>query len=333
MSLGYLARRVGQLLLVVWVAITLNFLIPRAIPGDPVEDALQEQIAVTGSYDVDVVAVADSYREKYGLDRPLWVQYGNYLADLVRGELGVSLRDFPQPVWSKIAAALPWTLGLLTVATLVAFAAGTLIGALVAWTRRVRALSLVMPPLVMLSAVPPFLIGILLVTVFAVSWPVLPASGGFQATRILAFNLPTALDIAQHSVLPALALVLSGAGLWALQMRGMMVTVLGEDYITFAQAKGLSGARIFFRYGLRNALLPQVTQLAIALGTVVSGAVLVEAIFNYPGLGSLLFTAIAGKDYFVIQGIVLMLIITVAVALFTMDLLYTAIDPRVRHSQ
>ena len=331
MPIGYIIRRTSQLLLIVFIAVTINFLIPRAIPGDPIEAALQTRIAITGSTDVNVEEVARVYRAKFGLDKPLWQQYINYWLDIFRFDFGVSLMDFPQPVINKVRSAVLWTLGLMGISTLIAFVLGTILGALVAWPRAPKFLQVLVPPFMLMSAIPFFLLAIILISIFAVELRVFPPGGGFSPIRILAFNLPSALDILYHALLPALSLVLGGIGAWALGMRAMMVSVLGEDYITFAEAKGLPPRRIFMWYGLRNALLPQITHLAVALGSILSGAVLVEAMFNYPGLGGILFAAISGKDYFVIQGIVLMLILTLALSLFVLDLIYPLIDPRIRY--
>lgn len=331
MSIRYVMQRALQLLLIVFIAVTINFILPRLIPGDPVETALATKIAVSGNLSVDVQKVADAYRAKFGLDQPLWKQYLNYWNDLFHLDLGVSLVNFPATVIGQIRAALPWTICLLAVATLIAFGLGSLIGALLAWPRTPKVFHVLVSPLMLLSTIPFFLLGIILLSIFAVEWRMFPAGGGFSPTRIPGFNLGTALDIINHSILPALSLVLGGVGAWALGMRAMMISVLGEDYVMFAEAKGLPGKRIFLWYGMRNALLPQVTQLALALGAVLGGTVLVEAIFSYPGIGTLLFAAIAGKDYFVIQGIVLMLILALAVALFAIDLLYPLLDPRIRY--
>lgn len=333
MTIRYLVQRTLQLVLIVFIAVTINFILPRLIPGDPIETALATKIAVSGNLSVDVQKVAEAYRAKFGLDQPLWKQYINYWGDLFRLELGVSLVNFPQTVISQIRSALPWTLGLMTVATLIAFGLGSIIGALLAWPRTPRIFHLLVSPLMLLSTIPFFLLGIILLWLFAVEWRVFPAGGGFSPTRIPGFDLGTVLDVVAHSILPALALVLGGVGAWALGMRAMMVSVLGEDYVTFAEAKGLPPRRIFLWYGMRNALLPQVTQLALALGAVLGGTVLVEAMFSYPGIGTLLFAAIAGKDYFVIQGIVLMLILALAGALFVIDLVYPLLDPRIRYHQ
>jgi len=327
----YVAKRALQLLLIVFVAVTINFLIPRLIPGDPVESALQTKMAMTGNVNVDVQAVAAAYRAKFGLDKPLWLQYVNYWGSLLNRDLGVSLVDFPQPVVEKIQSAVPWTLALLSVSTVISFFLGSILGALIAWPRAPRVLHVLVPPFMLLSSVPFFLLGIVLLFTFSVVVPWFPPGGGFDPVSILRLDVPTVLDLLYHAILPSLALVLGSIGFWGLGMRAMMVSVLGEDHITFAESKGLPPERVFLWYGMRNALLPQVTSLAIALGSILSGAVLVEVIFNYPGLGGILFLAIAGKDYFVIQGIVLMLILALALSLFVVDLIYPLIDPRIRY--
>jgi len=329
--LDYVAKRILQLLLIVFIAVTFNFLIPRMIPGDPVESALRTKIAVSGSVSVDVEAVAAAYRARFGMDKPLLVQYVNYWGGIFSRDLGVSLVDFPQPVIEKIQSAVPWTLGLLVVSTLISFVVGSILGALIAWPRAPRFLHVLVPPFMLLSSVPFFLLAIILVFTFSVLVPWFPKRGGFDPVSILRLDAATVLDILYHAILPALALVLGSIGFWALGMRAMMVSILGEDFITFADSKGLPPQRIFLWYGMRNALLPQITSLAIALGSILSGAVLVEAVFGYPGLGGILFAAIAGKDYFVIQGIVLMLIFALALALFVVDLIYPLVDPRIRY--
>jgi peptide/nickel transport system permease protein len=331
LPIDYLAKRTLQLLLIVFIAVTVNFLIPRLIPGDPVESALQTKMAMTGNANVDVQAVAAAYRAKFGLDKPLWLQYVNYWGSIFSRDLGVSLVDFPQPVVEKIQSAVPWTLALLSVSTVISFFLGSILGALIAWPRAPRFLHVLVPPFMLLSSVPFFLLGIVLLFTFSVIVPWFPPGGGFDPVSILRLDVPTAIDLVYHAILPSMALVLGSIGFWGLGMRAMMVSVLGEDHITFAESKGLPPERVFLWYGMRNALLPQITSLAIALGSILSGAVLVEVIFNYPGLGGILFLAIAGKDYFVIQGIVLMLILALAISLFVVDLIYPLVDPRIRY--
>jgi peptide/nickel transport system permease protein len=314
----------------VFIAVSVNFLIPRLLPGDPVETALARLQSTGGAQNVDIQAIAAAYRSKYGLDQPILRQYVKYWQDLLRLDLGVSFANFPETVSAKIANALPWTVGLLATATTIAFSVGSLLGGLLAWPGTGRSVRAFVPGLMVLASVPFYLLAIVLVYLFAVLWKVLPPAGGFDTTRIVRLDFATIMDVARHAVLPLLAITLGNAGFWALGMRSQMVSVLGEDYITFAEAKGLSPGRIFFWYGMRNALLSQVTALALSMGAVLSGAVLVEVVFNYPGLGSLLYVAIRGQDYFVIQGVVLMLIISLAVLLFIVDLIYPLLDPRIR---
>jgi peptide/nickel transport system permease protein len=247
---------------------------------------------------MDSQAIIDNFRAKYGLDRPIMTQYFSYWRDLFRMDLGVSLSSYPQPVAQMIRQALPWSVGLLTTATLIAFSVGSVLGALLAWPRSGRVVRTLVPALLVLATIPFYLLAMILIYLFAVAWRVFPPGGGFSPTLIMQWNWPSLLDIQQHALLPGLAIVLGSVGLWALGMRSQTVSVLGEDYITFAEAKGLAPRRIFLRYGMRNALLPQVTALALSMGHVVSGAVLVEVIFNYPGLGALLYNAVRGQDYF-----------------------------------
>jgi peptide/nickel transport system permease protein len=331
MSIIYIVQRTLQLLLIVFISVTVIFILIRLIPGDPIETALATKIAVSGNVSVDVEKVAEAYRAKFGLDQPVWKQYINYWGDIFRFDLGVSLVNFPEPVIARIRSALPWTVSLLTMSTLIAFVLGSILGALLAWPRTPVLFHVLVSPLLLLSTIPYFLLGIILLSLFAIEWPLFPPGGGSSPTLILGRNLESALDILHHALLPALSIVLGSAGAWALGMRAMMISILGEDYVTFAEAKGLPPRRIFAWYGIRNALLPQTTQLALALGAIFGGTVLVEAMFSYPGVGTLLFSAIATKDYFVIQGIVLILILASAGTLFIIDLIYPLLDPRIRY--
>jgi peptide/nickel transport system permease protein len=202
---------------------------------------------------------------------------------------------------------------------------------LLGWPRAPRGVRLLVPALMLLSAVPYFLLGVVLVFVLAIHWKVFPPAGGAPFGAVLGLDWPTVTALLRHGALPALSIVLAGLGAWALGMRGTMVSVLGEDYIAYAEARGLPPARIFLWYGVRNALLPQLTALALTLGHVVSGAILVEVVFAYPGVGFKLYQAILAKDYFMIQGIVWLLIVSIALTTFLLDLAYPLIDPRIRH--
>ena len=225
----------------------------------------------------------------------------------------------------------PWrTIGLLAVSTLLAFTIGSLLGALLAWPRTGRVFSIFVPLLMTLSAIPYYLLGLVLVYLFALVWPVLPSSSAYTSGARLTLSWPMVVDILRHAILPAASIILAGIGFWGLGMRAMMITTMGEDYMIMAQAKGLRGRTIFFDYALRNALLPQVTGLAISLAGIMSGAILVEIVFGYPGIGFLLYRAISSNDYFVIQGVVLFVILSVGLALLLLDFTYPLLDPRIQ---
>ncbi|MCC6629489.1 MAG: ABC transporter permease [Chloroflexi bacterium] len=332
MSLGYLLGRVGTLLVIIWLAVSINFVLPRLTPGDPIEERFTQMAQSSGGQG-DITAMVEAYREKFGLDQPLWKQYLNYWGALFRLDLGYSLQYFPERVSSRIISALPWTIGLLGASVVISFVIGSLLGSFMAWRSSSRPLRFIVPVAMVLSAIPYYLLGIVLIYLLAIRWRLLPPGGGFSFTGVLTFSFGTALDIVSHAILPALAIVLASMGSWALGMRGMMITVLGEDYITMATAKGLKERTVFLNYGIRTCMLPQFTHLALALGHIVSGAILVEVIFSYPGVGLKLFEAIRSKDYMVIQGIVLVLSVSLSAALFIMDLLYPLVDPRIAYRQ
>jgi peptide/nickel transport system permease protein len=327
---NHIAKRIGMTLLVTFLAVTINFLIPRAMPGDPIEQQLNQLSASSGGNIGDIQAMAKVYRERFGLDQPLWRQYLNYLSDLGHFDLGYSLVNYPERVSDVILAGLPWTLTLLGTATLISFSIGTILGGLLAWPGSSRWVQIVGVPLILLSAVPYFILGILLMFAFSLTLPWFPVAGAYSFGFTPGWNWATVAQLVHHAMLPALSIILASIGTWAIAMRGMVISVRGEDYIMLAEAKGLPARRIFLSYGLRNALLPQLTHLALTLSHIVSGAILVEVIFAYPGIGYRLYQAIHAKDYFVVQGIVLLLSISIALTMLIMDLVYPLIDPRIR---
>jgi peptide/nickel transport system permease protein len=330
-TLGYVARRVGVFLLIIIVAVTINFIMPRIRSTNPIEQRLYTMAGQGGVYVNQIQEMVKIYNQKFGLDQPLYVQYLNYWDDLLHLDLGQSLAYYPQTALEMILRAAPWTIGMLIMATILAFVLGTVLGALMAWPRTSR-IALGLSPLFMtLSAIPYYLLGMLFIYALAMGWHLLPVGGAFSAGADLHWDWTTVLDIGRHAILPAASIVLSGIGSWALGMRAMMTTTLGEDYLRMAEASGLRPGTIFTKYALRNALLPQVTSLAISLSLVMSGAVLVEVIFGYPGVGNLLFTAIANNDYFLIQGITLFIILSIGVVMLALDLVYPLIDPRIRY--
>lgn len=333
MTIGYVVRRIGIFFLIVITAVTLNFLMPRLRSTNPIESRMNQLAAQGGVYANQIQEMVKIYNAKFGFDKPLWQQYLAYWGDLLRMDLGVSVSFYPQTALDMIARSAPWTIGLLTVSTLIAFVFGTLLGALMAWPRTSSMATALSPLFMTLSAIPYYLVGMLFIYLIAMRWRLLPVGGAYTAGTNLSLSWQTALDIGKHAILPATSIVLSSIGSWGLGMRAMMTTTLGEDYLHMAEAKGLKPQTIFRAYALRNALLPQITSLALSLSLVMSGAVLVEVIFGYPGVGNLLFKAIAGNDYFVIQGISLFIILSIGIVLLALDLLYPLIDPRIRYRQ
>jgi len=331
MRRSYAVGRLIQFVVILWGAATLNFFIPRLAPGDPVRTRLL-MMSRTGSISQEsITEMVKAYDQEFGLDQPLPVQYVRYLWDAVHLEFGYSLSQYPAKALTLITAALPWTIGLLFVATLLAFVLGTTLGALMAWPSAPRAFNYLVAPLLTLSSVPYYLLGLILVYLLSISQRIFPLSGGYATGTAPTLTIGFLLDVVHHAILPALSIVLAAVGFWALGMRGMMVTTEGEDYMIMAEAKGLPDRWIFYRYALRNAILPQFTSLAIALGAVVSGSVLVEVVFGLPGIGTLLYKSITGSDFFVIYGIVFIIIFAIALATLIIDLVYPLLDPRISY--
>ncbi len=331
MRLDYLARRFGVFVLIVWLAATLNFFLPRLSGQDPVRMKLLAQAQLGGYVQSGIEEMVKEYETRFGLNRPLWQQYLTYLGDVARLDFNYSIANYPRTVNEMIAEALPWTVGLLGTTTLVSFALGTFLGALLAWPRAPEWMRWLMPPLWALHAIPFFLLGLILMYLLAFSIKLLPMFGGYSPGAFPAFTLDFIADLVAHAILPACSIVLVATGGWALAMRGMMVTTQGEDYVTFAEAKGLRSRTIFLRYCVRNAILPQTTALALALGQILSGAVLVEVIFGYPGIGTVLFLAIRENDHFLIQGIVFTVIVALGLTTLALDTLYPFLDPRITY--
>src|SRR5579864_4102226 len=313
----YIIRRFGVFLLIVWLAATLNFFLPKLSGQDPVRTKLLEEASLGGYVHAGIEDMVKVYQQKFGMDKPLWRQYLNYLGDVSRGNLNYSIANYPRTVVSMIRDALPWTVALLGLTTLFSFAAGTFLGALLAWPGAPRWLQWLMPPLWALHAIPFFLLGLVLMYLFAFQFQWLPIFGGYSAGGTPGLTWTFTLDVLRHAILPALSIVLVSVGGWALAMRGMMVTTMGEDYVTFADAKGLKSSTIFLRYCLRNAILPQTTALALALGQTLSGA--------------LLFQAIRENDHFLIQGIVFTVIVALGLATLLLDIVYPWLDPRISY--
>jgi peptide/nickel transport system permease protein len=331
-TLGYVVRRTGMFLFTVWASATIMFFIPRLAPGDPIQ-AMITRVSSQSGYVENSGALIDAWRTRFGLDGPLVMQYLHYLKSMLTFDLGYSLSQFPVEVQSMIGQALPWTVGLLVMATVISFLLGTLIGALMAWFKTPKLLRLALPVTLTFTAIPFYILGIVLIYVFVFGLRMFPVSGGYETDVRPGFNPAFINSVVQHGTLPALSIVLASMGFWALGMRGMMITVAGEDYLTLARAKGLHPLAILLKYEVRNAILPQITALVLGLGGIVGGTVLVEYLFGYPGMGALLYQAISNSDFTVIQGIVFILIVTTAGAAYLIDLVYPLLDPRITYER
>ena len=276
-------------------------------------------------------AIVESYNTKFGLDKPLLEQYFTYLGSIARFDMGVSLNKFPRSVMQLIGDSLPWTIALLFVTTILSFVIGNLLGAIAAWPRAPQWVRNVATPFILLQGFPPVLMGILLLFFIGYKLKLAPLGSAYSTGVIPDWSdWRFILDVLHHQLLPGLALILGSVGGWVLSMRGMGVTIQGEDYVNFAEHKGLSGEVIFRDYYLRNALLPQVTGVALALGSLVTSGVVIESQFALPGLGRVLQEAINSNDFTVIYGVVLFITIAVATLMVFVEMLYPLLDPRIR---
>lgn len=324
--MGYLLRRLAFYLVAFWVAITVNFLLPRLLPGNPIDyfqARYQAQLATNPH-------LLDSLRPVFDFKHEsLPVQYVNYLSNLAHLNFGVSYSQFPTPVNDLIGQALPWSLFLAGLSALLAFVIGTVLGVVVSWWRG-RAVDVVVTPLTMFTqSFPAFFVAMLILYVFGVTKGWFPLNHAFGDTTQQGFNIPFFLDVLDHAAMPLAALLLSSIGGWLLGMRAVMINTLSEDYVTMAEAKGLSTLRIMFMYAARNALLPQITSFAIVLGYALTSLVLIENVFAYPGLGYLMVNSVQATDYPLMQAIFFLIAVAMLVANLLADLAYSLLDPRV----
>ncbi len=333
MSFTIIIRRLLFLLMVVWAASTITFFIPRLSPRNPIRERFAELSRSGGFSPADLETIIASYNTKFGLDKPLLEQYANYLGSVLRFDLGVSFNKFPRTVMQLIVDSLPWTIALLLVTTVLSFIIGNLLGAIAAWPRAPSWIRSFATSFVLLMGIPPVLLGVFLIFFVGFRLKLLPLGGAYAVGTVPDFGSFTFwLDIIRHQLLPALSLIFGSVGFWVLSMRGMGITIQGEDYVNFAEHKGLSPRRIFRDYYLRNALLPQVTGLALALGTVLTSAILVESLFALPGLGRVLDSAIRSNDFTVIYGVVLFITIAVASLMVILEFIYPLLDPRIKRN-
>ncbi|MBY5798967.1 ABC transporter permease [Rhizobium leguminosarum] len=326
----FVLKRFGQFLLVVFLGVTITFFVTHLTPIDPVEESIGA-ITQMGQSDPNAIELMrQSLRELYGMEGSIWQQYLNFWLRLATGDLGPSLSAFPTPVSTIILRSLPWTIGLMTVSTLITFVLGNAIGALAGYYRKDMVLKVVSLVFIALLPIPYYILAFVLLIVFGYLWPVLPINGGYEMNANLDLSFALVFDILKHSILPALSLILVGAGSWLIGMRALVSNIITEDYVVFAELGGVPKRKILRSYIARNAMVPQFTGLAMSLGAIFNGTVITEIVFGYPGIGNLLIEAVHAGDYSLVLGLSALSIVGVAAAVFIIDILSPLIDPRIK---
>jgi len=322
----FLLRRLGFYLAAFYVAITLNFLIPRLMPGDPATRIL---LSLRGKLRPDQI---DAIKKTFGFEGSLWDQYWQYLWRLMHFDFGVSTVNFPEPTSTLLYYAAGWTLLLVGASTALSFGIGIAMGIWSAWHRGGFFDTVFTPVNVMLNAFTPAVVALLLWYGFTMEWAIFPLGRAHDMNLMPGWNWETISSVAWHAVLPVASIVIVSFGAWHLGMRNTMINLLNEDFVVLAKAKGLSDRRIRNRYVARNAILPQITSLALSIGYVLGGAFITEVVFNYPGMGNTLYQAIIARDYPVIQGELLIMTGAMLAANFIVDLSYVLLDPRLKRA-
>jgi peptide/nickel transport system permease protein len=322
--MAFITRRAAFYLVAAWAAITVNFLIPRLMPGDAVNAMLAKfpSLSPSSLHALQVEFGTHSHGS-------LISQYFSYLGNVLHGNLGQSINLYPAKVTTVLGQTLPWTIMLIGIATVISFSLGTLLGALAAW-RRGGWLDRSLPAFTFLQAMPYFFLALLVIQLFAVQWQVFPIGQGYDLGLSPGWNWEFISSAINHSILPALTIVATSMAGWMLQMRNVMITTIGEDYVLVAQAKGLSERRVLTTYAARNAILPNIAGFALSLGFVVAGALVMEIVFSYPGVGLTLYNAVTSDDFPLLQGIFLVIALAVLLACFIADVIYVLADPRAR---
>jgi peptide/nickel transport system permease protein len=320
----FILRRLGFYVVAAWVALTANFFLPRAMPGNAVQ-------AIMAKFPTLQPSAYKALQALLGVGHPgsLWHQYVSYLGDVLTFNFGTDVSQYPSSVSSLLGATIPWTLTLVGVATVIAFVLGTGLGIMAGW-RRGGWLDRVMPGLMFLQAIPYFFLALILIDLLAIKTHVFPTGQGYGQGLVPGWNSAFIGSAVMHSLLPAFTIVITSVAGWMLQMRNVMITTTGEDYVVAAQAKGLHGRRVIMSYAARNALLPQLQGFGLALGFVVSGALVMEIVFSYPGIGLLLLNAVTSNDYPMMQAIFLVITFAVLLANLLVDVVIVLVDPRAR---
>ncbi|QQE77897.1 ABC transporter permease [Alicyclobacillus sp. SO9] len=321
----YVLNRLGFFVVSIWAAVTINFVLPRMMPGDPA-DAMFAKFSNSLS-----PQALQALKLQFGFSKqPLLIQYFTYLKNLVTGHWGLSYTYYPTPVTQVIQRSLPWTLVLVGSTTVIAVFVGTGLGIWISWRRGGIMDSILPVGSMVVQATPYMFTALLLLFVFAYKFGWFPLSGGYASQYKPSLTMPFLLSALKHGVLPAITIFLGSLSGWLVGMRNNMILTLGDDYVVFAEAKGVKPGRLIFSYAARNAILPQVTSFAIAIGNVVSGSILTEQVFSYPGIGEQLNQAVLQEDYPLIQAAFLIIAVSVLVANLIVDMIYSRLDPRVR---
>jgi peptide/nickel transport system permease protein len=332
-TLGYFLRRLGIFFLTIWIAASIIWLIPHLAPGDPISAMVARMISRSGFIENSGEIIA-AWKAKFGLNDPLPVQYVKFLGNIVHLDFGYSLNNYPVTVNELIGEYLPWTVGLLVVAVTITFLLGNFLGAIMVWRKTPRLFKYLIPVGMLMTSLPSILAALFLTYVFAFLLNWFPLQYAYDALSVQPGLNPQFIgNVIQHGILPALSIVVVSFGYWTLGMRGMMITVEGEDYMQLARAKGLKPFYLLYRYMVRNAILPQITAFALTIGTLVGGQVLVEYVFSYQGMGSLIYSSILNQDYPVIEGATFILVFMTALAVLIIDLFYPLIDPRISYGR
>ncbi len=320
----FIVRRVIFYLVAAWVALTINFFIPRAMPGNAVESVMSKFPNLQPS-------AYKALQALLGVGHPgsLWDQYWAYMDNVFHFNFGTDVTNYPASVASLLAQTIPWTITLVGTATVIAFLIGTVLGVVAGW-RHGGWLDRVLPGLMFFQAVPYFFLALILLELLAVRGHLLPVGQGYSGGLVPGWHWDFLGSAVYHSLLPAFTIVIASVAGWMLQMRNVMITTIGEDYMLAAQAKGLSNRRVMFSYAARNALLPQLQGFGLAVGFVVSGAIVMEIVFSYPGIGLLLLNAVTSNDFPLMQAVFLVITFAVLLANLIVDVIIVAVDPRAR---
>lgn len=332
---GYLIfvfKRFLQLAAVVFSGTSLAFFIAKLSPISAVEMIVARVSNQSSLSPTAIASLRATYEELFGVNVPLFQQYLNFWGRLFTGDFGPSLIAYPTPAMDLILLALPWTAGLLIVSIVFTFVLGNILGGLAGYYQNSRMLKGIGIVAIGIQPIPYYIVAFLMVIIFGYLWPILPISGGFSMNVRPGWSLPFILSVLHHAILPALSLVITGLGLWFLGMRSLVSNIITEDYVTYAELAGVREGRIVSSYVMRNAVVPQLTALAMALGQIFSGTIITEQVFAYPGLGTLLVRAVNGGDTTLVLAVSCISVIAVATAIFIIDLIHPFLDPRVRVS-